>query len=229
MTEVRTYSANDMARIYCEKCNGCGDCCHGMTDTIHLDPWDVHQLETHLQQNFMQLLDHAIALHTEDGLILPHLNFVHDACPFLGEDGRCRIHAFRPGYCRLFPLGRDYDAATRRFRYFIVDAGCDMPGKMKVRISKWLGIPDLPRYEQFVTDWHYFCKDVKRKIAETGDADYAARINRFLLTVFYVTSYAVTPSSVTPEATASAAPDTRSVDFYSLFYLRLGEARKAIL
>ena len=34
----RLYSASDMAKIYCEKCNGCGECCHGMTDTIHLDP-----------------------------------------------------------------------------------------------------------------------------------------------------------------------------------------------
>ena len=28
--------------------------------------------------------------------------------PFLDENGRCSIYAFRPGFCRLFPLGRYY-------------------------------------------------------------------------------------------------------------------------
>ena len=36
-SQNRRYTSSDMAKIYCEKCNGCGDCCHGMTDTIHLD------------------------------------------------------------------------------------------------------------------------------------------------------------------------------------------------
>ena len=40
----RRYTSSDMAKIYCEKCNGCGDCCHGMTDTIHLDPYDIYLL-----------------------------------------------------------------------------------------------------------------------------------------------------------------------------------------
>lgn len=206
----KTYSANDMARIYCEKCNGCGDCCHGMTDTIHMDPYDVDQFTRNLHRSFQQMLDHEIGLHVEEGMILPHLRFSHDVCPFLDTEGHCTIHAFRPGFCRLFPLGRDYDAATRTFRYFIVDAGCDMPGKVKVRISRWLGIPDLPRYEQFVADWHYFCRDVKAAIARRNDPDYTARLNQFLLTVFYLTPYA--PAQ----------------DFYRLFYLRLDQARSVL-
>lgn len=207
-----------MAKIYCEKCNGCGDCCHGMTDTIHLDPWDVHQLTAGLGKDFEELRAGGIlALHTEEGMILPHLCMRENgegACPLLTADGRCSIHPFRPGYCRLFPLGRDYDAATQTFRYFVVDNGCDMPGKMKMKISKWLGIQDLPRYERYVSEWHYFCRDVKRYMKTAEDEDFVRQLNLFLLKVFYLTPYVV--------------PEDGSRDFYDLFEMRLRQARGVI-
>ncbi len=207
-----------MAKIYCEKCNGCGDCCHGMTDTIHLDPWDVHQLTAGLGKGFEELrADGILALHTEEGMILPHLCMRENgegACPLLTADGRCSIHPFRPGYCRLFPLGRDYDAATQTFRYFVVDNGCDMPGKMKMKISKWLGIQDLPRYERYVSDWHYFCRDVKQYMKTAEDENFVRQLNLFLLKVFYLTPYVV--------------PEDGSRDFYDLFEMRLRQARGVI-
>lgn len=207
-----------MAKIYCEKCNGCGDCCHGMTDTIHLDPWDVHQLTAGLGKDFEELRAGGIlALHTEEGMILPHLCMRESgegACPLLTADGRCSIHPFRPGYCRLFPLGRDYDAATQTFRYFVVDNGCDMPGKMKMKISKWLGIQGLPRYERYVSEWHYFCRDVKRYMKTAEDEDFVRQLNLFLLKVFYLTPYVV--------------PEDGSRDFYDLFEMRLRQARGVI-
>lgn len=215
---MRTYTAADMVKIYCEKCNGCGDCCHGMTDTIHLDPWDVHQLTSGLGKTFEELQAGGIAaLHAEGGMILPHLCMRENgegACPLLAADGRCSIHPFRPGYCRLFPLGRDYDAETKTFRYFVVDNGCDMPGKMKMKISKWLGIPELSRYERYVSEWHYFCRDVKRYMETAEDPDFVRQLNLFLLKVFYLTPYVV--------------PEDGTKDFYDLFEMRLRQARSVI-
>ena len=49
------FQHSDLAKVYCEKCNGCGDCCHGMTDTIHLDPWDIYQLSAILGKSFEEL------------------------------------------------------------------------------------------------------------------------------------------------------------------------------
>lgn len=204
-----------MAKIYCSVCNGCGGCCHGMTDTIHLDPWDIHMLSGGLHQSFEEMRTGGIlALHEEDGLILPHLRMddgPDGACPFLGKDGRCSIHSFRPGLCRLFPLGRNYDADIRSFRYFIVDNGCPMPGKMKVKISKWIDIPELSRYEQYVSEWHYFCKDAKAMLSHSTDNNWNRQWNLFVLKVFFVTPYNF--------------PADGSEDFYSLFYIRLREAR----
>lgn len=212
------FQHSDLAKVYCEKCNGCGDCCHGMTDTIHLDPWDIYQLSSGLGKSFEELRAAGIlALHEEKGMILPHLRMQdgeNGACPLLSSDGRCSIHPFRPGLCRLFPLGRDYDADTRTFRYFIVDNGCDMPGKIKVRISKWLGIAELSEYEKYVSEWHYFCKDVKSFLASSDDTAFAQQLNLFILKVFFVTPYVI--------------PEDGSSDFYSLFRMRLTQARTVL-
>ncbi len=210
---MRRYGASELARVYCEKCNGCGECCHGMGESIRLDPWDVNQLTRGLGKSFEELREAGIVgLHAEDGMILPHMQMKENgdgACSMLGDDGRCRIHPYRSGYCRLFPLGRDYDEDTRSFRYFIVDSGCAMPGKQKVRISRWLGIENLPRYEQFVCDWHYYCRDVKAFLAASEDENFRQQLNLFILKVFYATPY-------------------READFYSLFDMRLRQAKSVM-
>jgi len=209
MNEHRLYTSSDMVRLQCDACSGCGECCRGMGDTIHLDPYDVWQLCAHLHKSFQELNGHEIGLHAEDGIILPHLaSNESDACVFLSESGTCSIHAFRPGYCRLFPLGREYDDTG--MHYFVTEPGCPMPGKAKVKIGRWLDIPDLPVYEQYVTSWHGFVKDVKYAVSEHQDEEYAAKISLFLLQVFF------------------AAPYDPSQDFFSVFALRLKHARSAL-
>ena len=207
-----------MARICSDACNGCGRCCHAMTDTIHLDPYDIQMLTQGLHKSFDALLQEGrIGIHMEEGLVLPNLRMEDTAegkgmgkCTFLQEDGRCSIHGIRPGYCRLFPLGRDYNADTHTFRYFIVDNGCEMPDRYKVQISKWLDLPRLSRYEQYVCDWHYFIKDVQNKTERSDDAEFNRRLNLFILKVFYQT------------------PFDPSRDFYPQFDLRLREARTVL-
>lgn len=185
----RFYQSQDMAKISCSKCKGCGECCHGMGDTIHLDPYDMHLMITGLHQPFAELLDWRIALHVEDGMILPHLKMQETTggCGFLREDGLCGIHAFRPGICRLFPLGRNY--RDGKFDYFIVDNSCPMPGKTKVKISKWLDIPELERNEAFVADWHGFVRRMQERLMHSGDDDYNRKMNMFLLQTFYIDGF----------------------------------------
>ncbi len=174
-----------------------------MGDTIHLDPLDVYTLCLHLNKNFEELIDTHIGLHADNGIILPHIlmDEARQCCTFLSPDGRCGIHAFRPGICRLFPLGRNYADGT--FRYFIVEGGCDMPGKSKVRIEKWLGIPEIDRYEKFVCDWHYFLKDAREQLAAASSPSMYRTFSMYLMKNLYGTPY-----------------DSER-DFYEQFYERL--------
>ena len=42
------YTSNDMVKVGCSDCAGCSACCHGMGETIVLDPYDIWQLTSHL-------------------------------------------------------------------------------------------------------------------------------------------------------------------------------------
>ena len=108
ISDGKLYTAGDLAKVGCQDCEGCCDCCCQMGDTIILDPLDVWQLMQGRDKSFEQLLDESLDLHVQDGVILPNLKMAgeKEQCVYLNEKGRCGIHPFRPGICRLFPLGR---------------------------------------------------------------------------------------------------------------------------
>jgi Fe-S-cluster containining protein len=202
-----------------------------MGQSIRIDPYDVYQLTKNLGQSFTELLAGPIELHMEDGLILPNLRMTagiqqaaahttnpvytsavaqqtdaHQlpSCAFLNEQGRCSIHAFRPGICRLFPLGRNY--TPEHLNYFLLVHECPAKNKTKMKVSKWLDCDRLRDYQQFLIDWHNLTKQVRAQVAEhLDDAEESRRITMQFLNLFFVTPYT-------------------GEDFYPQFYERLKEA-----
>ncbi len=184
----RLLTSNDLARVDCRSCEGCGECCRGMGDTIHLDPFDLYLLTKNLGCTMNDLMETHIGLHVEDGLVIPHLLMTEksDRCTFLGDDGRCTIHAFRPGFCRLFPLGREYRDGT--FGYFVVPDACKKPGHVKIRIKNYLGYGDTASYERFTLAWHTFIRKMQTLLARASD-DYRSQAAVYLLRLFYAKPY----------------------------------------
>lgn len=199
VSDGKLYTSNDMVKMGCDDCSGCSDCCTGMGNSIILDPYDVYMLTKNLKCSFDDLMSHGISgeetsagiigLDVVDGLILPHLNMagVRECCSFLNEEGRCSIHSFRPGFCRLFPLGRIYENGT--FRYFHQIHECRKTQRTKVKINKWLGIPSLKKYEQFVLDWHDFLDRVGTEVRESEEENAVKQTGLSLLYVFYRKPY----------------------------------------
>ncbi len=111
-------------------------------------------------------------------------------CPYLGEDGRCTIHDFRPGICRLYPLGRSWENGD--FRYILQVNECTHCTGSKVKVKKWLGIPNLSAYEDFCRDWHNFLEKV-RHFLDTADPEGKMRrqICVYLLQQFYMCDWNV--------------------------------------
>lgn len=199
----KRYTKDDLVRISCNGCKGCSYCCEAMGDTIILDPYDTYNLTKGLSSDFTALLGKYIELTVVDGLISPHILIREDsgACGFLSKEGRCNIHSFRPGFCRLFPLGRIYEDGS--FTYFIQKDECPMPGKTKVKIKDWLGINDLEAYEKYVLCWHDLLKRMQTIIKDEGDEELAKNMSIVLLKVFFY------------------APYNREIDFYAQFYERV--------
>lgn len=209
ISDGKLYGSNDMVKADCGDCSGCSACCRGMGTSILLDPYDVKRLTDGLHMQFTQLLQTHIELNVADGIILPNLKMAgeEEQCTFLDPQGRCSIHAIRPGFCRLFPLGRIYE--DRSFRYFLQIHECRKENRTKVKVRKWIDTPDFGRYEKFVSDWHYFLKDLGDGMKTGKDQEYMKSVNMYILNRFYITPYA------------------DGEDFYPQFYRRLEEAKQS--
>lgn len=206
ISDGKKYGRNDMVRLGCNECEGCSECCREVGNSIVLDPWDIYMLEKNLCCGFPELLEKHLELNVVDGVILPNLKLRENrgGCTFLNEEGRCGIHAFRPGFCRLFPLGRIYE--NNSFAYFLQTKECRRERRTKVKISKWLGIPELAVYEEFICQWHYLLREVQMA-ARTMQEKELREKNLYFLQEFFVKPY-------------------EAEDFYGQFALRYEAARK---
>ncbi len=214
ISDGKLYGFNDMVKADCGDCRGCSACCHGMGRSVVLDPFDVYRLLQGMETmqeyeipDFNALLA-VVELNVVDGIILPNvkMNGNDENCVFLSEEGRCKIHAHRPGICRIFPLGRYYTEGG--FQYFLQIHECRNDNRTKVKVKKWIDTPDVKRYETFVNDWHYFLKEME-ELVRSSDCDEKIReVNMDILNQFYIIPY------------------QWNRDFYQQFYERLGLMKK---
>ena len=184
ISDGRFYRSSDLVRIGTGGCEGCSACCHDMGDSIVLDPYDLFRFERYGELGFDSLLAGGrISLSVIDGLVLPCLCMAgpENACTFLSEQGRCSIHAFRPGFCRLFPLGRYYRGDS--FSYILQIHECARM-RTKIRIRTWLEEPALDDLERFVIDWHRLLRDLQALASQAGETTRHS-ICMKLLALFY--------------------------------------------
>lgn len=208
ISDGKLYTANDMVKADCRDCEGCSACCQGMGGSVILDPLDVWRLGRGTGLDFAGLVEQYIELGVVDGVILPNLKMggAKEACAFLGENGRCSIHAYRPGICRMFPLGRYY--TDDGFQYFLQVHECKKTDRGKIKVKKWLDIPELKTYEKYIWDWHRFLMDAEEGM-KTLDEENIRIFNLYILKTFYQTPF-------------------EGEDFYGEFYRRLGNVRETL-
>ena len=206
ISDGRLYGPNDMVKADCHGCKGCSDCCQGMGGSIILDPYDVYRLTTGLGKSFQEFLQREVELNVVDGVILPNLKMAgeEEACGFLDRNGRCSIHAHRPGICRLFPLGRYYENGS--FQYFLQVHECKKENRTKVKVKKWIDTPNVKQYEWFVNDWHNFLKRMEERV-DGAEEQMVKQISMFVLQNFYMKPY------------------DRSKDFYGQYEERMQAAK----
>lgn len=207
ISDGRLYGLNDMAKLGCNDCAGCSSCCRGMGNTIVLDPYDVWRLTGGLGVSLQQLLAGHLELNVVDGIILPNLKLAGDSeqCTFLNDAGRCSIHPYRPGICRLFPLGRYYEEDG--FRYILQIHECEKTNRSKVKIRKWMDTPDMEQYDAYIADWHAFLSKLRTKL-EDASSDLAKSVSMYILQQFYLLPY------------------DSSRDFYSQYEARIAAAKE---
>ena len=175
-----------------------------------LDPFDAYRMTAGTGKTFETLLAGPLELNVVDGIILPNLKMAgeEEACSFLDQNGRCRIHAYRPGICRLFPLGRIYGDGG--FKYFLQVYECAKETRTKVKVKKWIDMPEPKRYDEFVCTWHYFLKDLERVIGKDTSGQAAKTVSLYLMKQFYLIPY------------------NKEEEFYPQFEERMAGAKRAL-
>lgn len=198
ISDGRRYGPNDMVKADCHGCQGCSACCQGMGNSITLDPYDVYRLTTGLGKSLEQLLEREVELNVAEGIILPNLKMqgTQERCAFLDAAGYCSIHPLRPGICRLFPLGRVYEEGT--FRFFLQTGEC-RANRTKVKVSKWVDTPELPKNMEFTNRWHDLLREARALMEGHGAEgipgqeppreDFAKSLNLLLLRLFFFAPY----------------------------------------
>lgn len=190
ISDGRRYQLNDMVRAGCGDCAGCSACCHGMGASVLLDPRDIDRLCRGLDTDFESLLKISLELGVADGLILPHLRMTgaDERCVYLNEAGRCSIHAHRPGFCRLFPLGRLYEDGG--MSYILQIHECKKERRSKVRLRQWIAEEPALQHEHFVLRWHYFLKALQAAMErEQMGLEQRGILAQYLLREFYMRPY----------------------------------------
>lgn len=189
ISDGRRYHRNDMVKAGCNDCKGCSACCKNMGESIVLDPYDIYQLQKGLSMTFEELLAHGkIELNVVEGVILPNIA-MHENCGFLNEEGRCSIHPYRPGICRLFPLGRWYEEGD--FSYFLQVHECKNTSRTKVKVKNWIDIDNVSAYEAYICKWHYFLKDISAFVLHQANQKTVSNVNQYLLHLFFQKPYDV--------------------------------------
>lgn len=204
------YNKDDRVLADCKGCENCHQCCQGMGDSIVLDPYDVYRLTKGCNCRLDDLLLKHVALTMDEGVVLPHLKMDESTgcCTFLNAQGRCSIHAHRPGICRLFPLGRIYEKET--FYYFLQVHECTKQDRGEVVVSDWLQTDDITAYEKYILDWHNLLRDWKTIIRKKQDEHVVKQMVMYLLQQFFRKGYRLEEA------------------FYPQFYERLEETQEIV-
>ena len=213
ISDGKLYGLQDMVRADCRDCTGCSECCRGMGSSILLDPLDIARLTLGTGKSFEAMIDQETELILSDGAILPSLKLsgTEETCTFLNAEGRCSIHPYRPGICRIFPLGRLYENGS--FRYFLQIHECVKKDRSKTKVRQWIDTPDPVRYDQYICDWHYFVKETGEKMPSLPENEQKMAA-MYILKLFYSKPYDLpTDGNFYPA-------------FYRQFYERLEEARE---
>ena len=177
-------SSSDEADIECNDCIGCDTCCcREISATVILDSWDIALLKKGTGKTFDEMVEEGLLRIIEfDGLKLPAFGMKKEKyeCCFLNDAGRCTVHPYRSGICRLYPLARLWKE-DGSFAYYLQKGECVHRTTAKTKVSDWLGYDDIESYEKAVREYHDRLKAAKRAVYSTNSEEQRRNIaDRFI-------------------------------------------------
>ena len=61
--------------------------------------------------------------------------------------------------------------------------------RTKVKVEKWVDVPDYEKNKEFLITWHYFLNDVEAMIKNLNDDNFTKQCCLLILRLFYMNPY----------------------------------------
>jgi Fe-S-cluster containining protein len=159
------------------RCTGCGECCRKLRAAV--TDRDLERLVRFTQKSAEALIEWLAPdgvdmtgepesfVELAEGRRLMALKQCAGACVFLGDDGRCSVHAARPADCRLYPFDVTDAERSREIRLLPLADWCaramdgDNPRAevLSDDRSRW---SELAAYQARLATWNRLARHRKR-------------------------------------------------------------------
>lgn len=142
-------------------CTMCGECCRNRDDII-LNPKDLFNLATGLKMKHEDVVEEYCDRYLGHTSRMPIVRLKSTGfdrhCVFLENNG-CKVHAFKPGVCAIFPLGRycEYDKegnpeGKEEISYMFTNPPCGDKREIHT-VRSWLKSYGIPENDEFFLKW----------------------------------------------------------------------------
>ena len=151
-------------------CQGCGNCCRNVENSIMLEPLDAYRLARYLRhrtgsvetiEDVYSQYTHPLMLEEIYPVFLLNTRNEDRSCVFL-RDSRCSVYDGRPRVCRLYPFTVENWHRGRRFIYYqCIDRHVAHFKGGQVSVEEWM-------YQNFTRDAREFIEAENTALRELG-------------------------------------------------------------
>lgn len=134
-------------------CKACGNCCRNRKEPILLTGYDVFRIAKGLKIETIEVVTKYTIGYVGGTSNLPVLTLKErqDGSCSLLRNGKCMVHANKPLVCAIYPLGRYYLPAEKRFGYFQQNICC---GTDEVHtLEEWLDKFNIHEWDEASSLW----------------------------------------------------------------------------
>ena len=134
-------------------CKACGNCCRNRKEAIMLTGYDVFRIAKELgidMQDVVLKYTRGYVGNTSKLPVLVLKERPDGSCSLLRK-GKCIVHQNKPLVCAIYPLGRYYLPAEKRFGYFEQPIYCGTDEKHT--LEEWLNIFNVHEWDEAASLW----------------------------------------------------------------------------
>lgn len=134
-------------------CKACGNCCRNRKEPILLTGYDVFRIAKGLKIDTIEVVTKYTIGYVGGTSNLPVLTLKErpDGSCSLLRNSKCMVHDNKPLVCAIYPLGRYYLPAEKRFGYFQQNICCGTDEEHT--LQEWLEMFNIHEWDEASSLW----------------------------------------------------------------------------